>query len=148
MDWKSEAILEEMDTAGVMDTGFGEYPWSNLSAILYSNVSADFFRLLIGVICLAFVLWQACKMNVIQSLFDHFQIFTVFFWMLCWFYGFISRAGGPAAAIIFYPNQRKLSIRQRRNCVLGSKFGSMPTLSWVYLPLKPFFSILFCLLLL
>ena len=79
----------------------GSMPGVILGAILYSNVSADFFRLLIGVICLAFVLWQALqKWNVIQKsirpLSDSYGIFLGCF---AGFTSFISHAGGPAAAI-------------------------------------------------
>ena len=79
----------------------GSIPGVILGAILYSNVSADFFRFLIGIICLAFVLWQALqKWNInqksIRALSDFYGIFLGCF---AGFTSFISHAGGPPAAI-------------------------------------------------
>ena len=46
----------------------GSIPGVILGTLLYSNVSADFFRILIGVICLSFVIWQSLqKWNVIEK---------------------------------------------------------------------------------
>ena len=79
----------------------GSIPGVILGAVLYSNVSADFFRFLIGIICLAFVLWQALqKWNIIQKPIRPFSDFYGFV-LGCFagFTSFISHAGGPPAAI-------------------------------------------------
>ena len=79
----------------------GSIPGVILGAVLYSNVSADFFRFLIGIICLAFVLWQALqKWNIIQKSIRPISDFYGFF-LGCFagFTSFISHAGGPPAAI-------------------------------------------------
>ena len=79
----------------------GSIPGVILGALLYSSVSADFFRFLIGIICLAFVFWQALQTwTIIQKpnrpLSDFFGIFLGCF---TGFTSFISHAGGPPAAI-------------------------------------------------
>ena len=79
----------------------GSIPGVILGALLYSNVSADFFRFLIGIICLAFVFWQALQtwatiQKPIRPLSDFFGIFLGCF---AGFTSFISHAGGPPAAI-------------------------------------------------
>ena len=79
----------------------GSIPGVILGAILYSSVSADFFRFLIGIICLAFVLWRAFqKWNVIQkSIRPLSNIYGIFLGCFAGFTSFISHAGGPPAAI-------------------------------------------------
>ena len=79
----------------------GSIPGVILGALLYSNVSADFFRFLIGIICLAFVFWQALQtwtiiQKPIRALSDSFGISLGCF---AGFTSFISHAGGPPAAI-------------------------------------------------
>ena len=79
----------------------GSIPGVILGALLYSNISADFFRFLIGIICLAFVFWQALQtwtiiQKPIRPLSDFFGIFLGCF---AGFTSFISHAGGPPAAI-------------------------------------------------
>ena len=79
----------------------GSIPGVILGALLYSSVSADFFRFLIGIICLAFVFWQALQtwttiQKPIRPLSDFFGIFLGCF---AGFTSFISHAGGPPAAI-------------------------------------------------
>ena len=79
----------------------GSIPGVILGALLYSNVSADFFRFLIGIICLAFVFWQALQtwtiiQKPIRPLSDFFGILLGCF---AGFTSFISHAGGPPAAI-------------------------------------------------
>ena len=79
----------------------GSIPGVILGTLLYSNVSADFFRFLIGIICLAFVFWQALQtwtiiQKPIRPLADFFGFFLGCF---AGFTSFISHAGGPPAAI-------------------------------------------------
>ena len=79
----------------------GSIPGVILGAVLYSNVSADFFRFLIGIICLAFVLWQSLqKWNIIQKSTRPISDFCgLLLGCFAGFTSFISHAGGPPAAI-------------------------------------------------
>ena len=80
---------------------FGSIPGVILGAVLYFNVSADFFRILIGIICLAFVFWQALqKWNIIQkSIRPIRNFYGILLGCFAGFTSFISHAGGPPAAI-------------------------------------------------
>ena len=83
----------------------GSIPGVILGAVLYSNVSADFFRFLIGIICLVFVLWQALqKWNIIQKSIRPISDFYGFF-LGCFagFTSFISHTGGPPWQIFTLP---------------------------------------------
>ena len=79
----------------------GSIPGVILGTLLYSNVSADFFRILIGVICLSFVIWQSLqKWNVIEkSVHPLRDLYGIFLGCFAGFTSFISHAGGPPAAI-------------------------------------------------
>jgi hypothetical protein len=79
----------------------GSIPGVILGAMLYSSVSADFFRFLIGIICLAFVLWQALqKWSIIRkSIRPLSDFYGTFLGCFAGFTSFISHAGGPPAAI-------------------------------------------------
>ncbi len=79
----------------------GSIPGVILGALLYSVVSADFFRILIGMICIIFVLWQILQnLNIVQKSFRPVSDFYgICLGCFAGFTSFISHAGGPPAAI-------------------------------------------------
>ena len=79
----------------------GGIPGVILGAMLFTIVSADFLRILIGIICLSFVLWRFLQKwnfshKTIRPISDFYGIFLG---SVAGFASFISHAGGPLAAI-------------------------------------------------
>ena len=79
----------------------GAVPGCVLAALLYSVVDADVFRLLIGVICLAFVAFQLSRsLGLLQVREMPFSApWAWFAGVVSGFTSFVSHAGGPASAV-------------------------------------------------
>ena len=79
----------------------GAVPGCILAGVLYTVVHPDFFRLLIGIICLAFVAFQAARslglLNVRQMPFS--RPWAWFAGLVSGFTSFVSHAGGPPSAV-------------------------------------------------
>lgn len=79
----------------------GAVPGCIIAAILYSVVDADVFRLLIGVICLAFVLFQLSRALGWLTI-RQIQFSAPLAWIagiVSGFTSFVSHAGGPPSAV-------------------------------------------------
>lgn len=80
---------------------WGAVPGCILAALLYTVVDADVFRLLIGVICLAFVAFQVSQtlgwLTVRRMPFS--KPWALFAGFVSGFTSFVSHAGGPPSAV-------------------------------------------------
>ena len=79
----------------------GAVPGVALGAVVYALVDADAFRLLIGVICIAFVFWQWGRSRGLIRV-GHFGFSRPWAWVTgsaAGFTSFVSHAGGPPVAV-------------------------------------------------
>lgn len=79
----------------------GAAPGVALGAVVYALVNADVFRVLIGVICLAFVGWQVGRARGLIRV-GHFGFSRPWAWatgLSAGFTSFVSHAGGPPVAV-------------------------------------------------
>ncbi len=88
-------------SASVCGIVVGAVPGVALGAVIYALVDADAFRLLIGLICIAFVGWQWGRARGFIRV-GHFAFSRPWAWvtgMAAGFTSFVSHAGGPPVAV-------------------------------------------------
>jgi hypothetical protein len=90
----------------------GAVPGCIISAALYAVVDGDVFRLLIGVICLAFVAFQVSRAGLAQC--THYAVFGSF-GMVCWadqwFHQLCQSCGWTTGGGVF------AVVKAKQNCV-------------------------------
>lgn len=91
----------QWDTPSAKGMIIGAVPGVAIAALVYSMVNADVFRILIGVMCLAFVVFQMSQrmglLKVRRLPFRHRYAWTA--GLVGGFTSFVSHAGGPPAAV-------------------------------------------------
>ncbi len=113
----------------------GAVPGCIIAAWLYTVVDADVFRLLIGVICLAFVVFQISRamgwLHVRKVPFSHPVAW--FAGLVSGFTSFVSHAGGPPAAVFLLSQGLGKTAYQATTVVVFWAVNWMKAVPYVFL---------------
>ncbi len=113
----------------------GALPGCVLAAWLYAILDGDMFRLLIGVVCLAFVAFQVARargwLTVQRMLFS--RPFAWFAGLVSGFTSFVSHAGGPPAAMFLLSQGLGKTAYQATTVVVFWAVNWMKAVPYVFL---------------
>lgn len=113
----------------------GAVPGCILAALVYAFVEADVFRLLIGVICLAFVAFQLSRslgwLNVRQIPFSNPLAWCA--GLVSGFTSFVSHAGGPPAAVFLLSQNLPKTAYQATTVVVFWAINWMKAVPYAFL---------------
>ena len=113
----------------------GAVPGVALGAIVYAIVDADAFRILIGLICIAFVAWQWGRARGLIRV-GHFTFSRPWGWITgaaAGFTSFVSHAGGPPVAVFLLGQGMAKTTYQATTVVVFWAINLMKFVPYVFL---------------